>query len=258
MGRFLAQGRLVLADDMGLGKTTQAIGCRHALYDAGRVERGLLVVAARAQAAVAARVARDPTRRSGSSTATPASGARSTPTTRRGFLVTNYEQLIATSTPSARWSPELVVLDEAQRIKNWATKTALREAPRRPRTAWCSPGRRWRTGSTSWRRSSSGSTTGARAQVAPRALAHARTATAGAKCRGAEPRHAARRAWPAACCAGRAQGGARQLPPRTDTRVPVEMTEQQRDAHDELNQPIAQLRAHRAAAAADARRSSCA
>ena len=31
----------------------------------------------------------------------------------------------ATSRSSARWDPDLVVLDEAQRIKNWATKTAL-------------------------------------------------------------------------------------------------------------------------------------
>jgi hypothetical protein len=38
-----------------------------------------------------------------------------------------------------------------------------------------------------------------------------------------------------------------QLPPRTDTRVPVEMTEQQRAEHDELIQPIAELvhRSHR-------------
>ena len=32
-----------------------------------------------------------------------------------------------------------------------------------------------------------------------------------------------------------------QLPSRTDTRVPIEMTEEQMDAHDDLNQPIAQL-----------------
>ncbi len=32
-----------------------------------------------------------------------------------------------------------------------------------------------------------------------------------------------------------------QLPPRTDTRVPVELTEVQQAAHDDLNQPIAQL-----------------
>jgi SNF2 family DNA or RNA helicase len=34
-----------------------------------------------------------------------------------------------------------------------------------------------------------------------------------------------------------------QLPARTDTRIPVEMTREQRDAHDALNQPIAMLAA---------------
>jgi SNF2 family DNA or RNA helicase len=33
----------------------------------------------------------------------------------------------------------------------------------------------------------------------------------------------------------------KQLPPRSDTRVPVEMTPQQRAEHDELNDPIARL-----------------
>jgi hypothetical protein len=32
-----------------------------------------------------------------------------------------------------------------------------------------------------------------------------------------------------------------QLPPRTDVRVPIEMTDAQMDAHEDLNQPIAQL-----------------
>jgi SNF2 family DNA or RNA helicase len=32
-----------------------------------------------------------------------------------------------------------------------------------------------------------------------------------------------------------------QLPPRVDTRVPVELTSVQREAHDDLRQPIARL-----------------
>src|SRR6266508_3567851 len=44
--RFLSRGRLLLADDMGLGKTAQAIAACHALWHAGRVRRGLLVVPA--------------------------------------------------------------------------------------------------------------------------------------------------------------------------------------------------------------------
>ena len=36
-----------------------------------------------------------------------------------GFLVTNYEQVVRDLDVIAAWSPDLVVLDEAQRIKNW-------------------------------------------------------------------------------------------------------------------------------------------
>jgi hypothetical protein len=43
----------------------------------------------------------------------------------RGFLVSSYEQLIRDLDLVHAWGPDLVVLDEAQRIKNWATKTAL-------------------------------------------------------------------------------------------------------------------------------------
>ena len=44
---------------------------------------------------------------------------------KEGFLIINYEQLLRDLEIVQRWDPDLVVLDEAQRIKNWATKTAL-------------------------------------------------------------------------------------------------------------------------------------
>jgi hypothetical protein len=44
---------------------------------------------------------------------------------RRGFLLGNYEQLLRDLDIVCEWTPDIVVLDEAQRIKNWATKTAL-------------------------------------------------------------------------------------------------------------------------------------
>lgn len=41
------------------------------------------------------------------------------------FTITNYEQIVADSLDiNARLRPDIVILDEAQRIKNWATKTA--------------------------------------------------------------------------------------------------------------------------------------
>src|SRR4029078_7535995 len=45
--------------------------------------------------------------------------------TPEGFLIINYEQLRRDRETVRSWAPDLVVLDEAQRIKNWATKTAL-------------------------------------------------------------------------------------------------------------------------------------
>ena len=41
-----------------------------------------------------------------------------------GFLIANYEQLLRDLEVMRLWKPDLVVLDQAQRIKNWATKTA--------------------------------------------------------------------------------------------------------------------------------------
>ena len=122
--RFLAQGRLVLADDMGLGKTTQAAVAATVLHDAGVVRRGLLVV----PAALKPQWEREWRAISSASLRVVDGGADERraiyASTRRGFLVTNYEQVIKDLDAIADWAPELVVLDEAQRIKNWATKTA--------------------------------------------------------------------------------------------------------------------------------------
>ena len=41
------------------------------------------------------------------------------------MFIINYEQLLRDLDIVRAWSPDIVVLDEAQRIKNWATKTAL-------------------------------------------------------------------------------------------------------------------------------------
>ncbi len=42
----------------------------------------------------------------------------------RGFLIVNYELLLRDLEPLGATRPDLVILDEAQRIKNWHTKTA--------------------------------------------------------------------------------------------------------------------------------------
>jgi SNF2 family DNA or RNA helicase len=40
------------------------------------------------------------------------------------FTITNYDTVHADLDVIAGWSPDLVILDEAQRIKNWSTRTA--------------------------------------------------------------------------------------------------------------------------------------
>lgn len=122
--RLLDSGRLLLADDMGLGKTAQAIAACHALHRSGAVRRGLLVVPAPLKSqwrrewlafsdAPVEVVEGPPPRR-----------RRLYATTREGFLVINYELLLRDGEALEAWAPEMVVLDEAQRIKNAHTQTA--------------------------------------------------------------------------------------------------------------------------------------
>ncbi len=123
--QFLSWGRMMLADDMGLGKTAQATAACHALYREGRVKRGLIIVPTSLKPQWL--------REWREFTDTPALIVEGAPaeraelyrSTRRGFLIVNYEQLLRDFDWMEQWEPEIIVLDEAQRIRNWATKTAL-------------------------------------------------------------------------------------------------------------------------------------
>jgi len=240
--RFFERGRLLLADDMGLGKTAQAIAACHALWHTGRVRRGLLVV----PAALKPQWLREWQ----FFTDAPAVVIEGTPDQRRavfeacgrGFLLGNYEQLIRDIDVVREWIPDIVVLDEAQRIKNWATKTALTVKRLDP------PYRLVLTGTPmenrldelasivewvddlalepKWRLTAWHTTTPAegKAEIAgARNLDTLRTRLA-------------------TCMVRRVrQAVLSQLPPRTDTRIPIEMTAEQMDEHDALNVPIAQI-----------------
>ena len=159
--RFLSRGRLLLADDMGLGKTAQAIAACHALLRAGQVRRGLLIVPAALKPQwlrewqlftdVPVAVVDGSARRS---------AARIYQDSRRGFLIVNYEQLLRDLAAVHGWAPG------PRRPRRGAADQelgdqdgGLREAARSRATASSSPARRWRTGSTSSPRSSTGSTT---------------------------------------------------------------------------------------------------
>ncbi|HVH47315.1 MAG TPA: DEAD/DEAH box helicase, partial [Labilithrix sp.] len=240
--RILAAGRLLLADDMGLGKTTQAIAACHALFESGRVKRGLVIVPASLKAQWL--------REWSETTPVPAAVVDGTPDERArtyrkleaGFLILNYEQLLRDAEHIQALRPDIVVLDEAQRIKNYATKSAIYVKALAPEYRLVLTGTpmenrleelasildwvddvalspKWRLVPwyTQWDGDGGKGKTGARNLETLRA-----------------------RLQPCVVRRVRKEVLA-QLPPRTDTRVPVEMTPQQVAEHEELVQPIARL-----------------
>ncbi|HEX3696586.1 MAG TPA: DEAD/DEAH box helicase [Polyangia bacterium] len=239
--RFLAEGRLVLADDMGLGKTTQAIVGAGALYDARVVRRGLLVVPASLKPQWEREwqaVSDAPLRLVEGGAEDRRSLYRST---QRGFLVTNYEQVVRDFDVITAWAPDLVVLDEAQRIKNWATKTALIVKRLKPDFRLVLTGTPMENrleelaSIVEW--------------VDDRALEpkwrlvpwHSTYADGKQEVIGARNLDLLRKRLAPVLLRRVRSEVLSQLPVRQDTVIPVELTAEQREAHDDLNQPIAKL-----------------
>lgn len=239
--RFLSEGRLLLADDMGLGKTAQAIVSIDVLWRARRVRRVLVI----APASLKPQWSREWVQFSD----LPVLVVEGTPEERRrlyesrksGIFIINYEQLIRDLEVVRGWSPDLVVLDEAQRIKNWATKTALSVKGLAP------PFRLVLTGTPMENRIEE--LASVVEWVDDLALepkwrlnaAHAIRADGRGEVKGVR-RLATLRDRLKGCMIRRIrQEVLDQLPPRTDVRVPVELTEAQRGEHDALIQPIASL-----------------
>ena len=115
--------RAVLADDMGLGKTLQAIAASAWLVDEGRAERVLVVC----PASLKHQWAREIERFTGKSVRVVGGNTRARAVQyRQGatFTIVNYELLMRDLTRVQATQPDVLVVDEAQRIKNWRTKTA--------------------------------------------------------------------------------------------------------------------------------------
>src|SRR6266540_1707394 len=239
--RFLLRGRVLLADDMGLGKTAQAIAASHALWRSGRVRRGLVVVPAALKPqwlrewqlftdAPAAVIDGNPAQRRAAFDAC-----------RRGFLLSNYEQLIRDLDVVRDWPPDLVVLDEAQRIKNWATKTALTVKRLNP------PYRLVLTGTPMENRIDELASIvewvdDLALEPKWRLVPWHTTPVDGTTEIGGVRNLDTLRSRLAGCMIRRTRKEVlSQLPERTDTRIPIEMTPEQVEEHDALNMPIAQL-----------------
>jgi len=116
-------GRAILADDMGLGKTLQAIAACRVLADLEGVERVLIVC----PASLKHQWAQEIERFDGATVEViqgPIPIRKFQYRRRARFTIVNYELAIRDGALIADLAPDILILDEAQRIKNWRTKTA--------------------------------------------------------------------------------------------------------------------------------------
>jgi hypothetical protein len=124
---FLAsRGRALLADDMGLGKTAQAIAAMVRLMRTDDVRRTLIVC----PASLKRQWEREIERFAGLGADRvqvirgPAEVRRRAYADPREVLITSYELARIDEREIVTLAPDLLILDEAQRIKNWRTRTA--------------------------------------------------------------------------------------------------------------------------------------
>ena len=127
--------RALLADEMGLGKTIQAIAACALLHRLAQAARVLVVTPASLKTEWEEQIQQftelpyqlvfgNRSKRLKAYEAAAGRPAGETPAPLPFFTIVNYEQMLADALEvNQRLRPDIVVLDEAQRIKNWSTKT---------------------------------------------------------------------------------------------------------------------------------------
>ncbi|MDB5313645.1 MAG: rapA 2 [Gemmataceae bacterium] len=121
---FLAcRGRSILGDDMGLGKTVQTLAAVELLARERNVQRALVVAPASVKYQWESEIRKF--------TGRPVQVIDGGPDARKDqyarptfYRLMNYEQVVRDREAVNAWKPDVIVLDEAQRIKNWEAKTS--------------------------------------------------------------------------------------------------------------------------------------
>jgi superfamily II DNA or RNA helicase len=116
--------RAMLADDMGLGKTVQAIAAAALLKEMRDIQKAVVICPASLKHQWAREI-----RRFTSLSVTVVEGnlleRRSLYADASFFKIINYELVRFDMDELLKLHPDLIILDEAQRIKNWRAKTAM-------------------------------------------------------------------------------------------------------------------------------------
>jgi SNF2 family DNA or RNA helicase len=121
---FLAcRGRSILGDDMGLGKTIQTLAAVELLARERGIGKVLVVAPASVKYQWEGEIRKFTSR--------PVQVIEGGPEARRDqysqptfYRLVNYEQVVRDRDAINAWEPDVIVLDEAQRIKNWEAKTS--------------------------------------------------------------------------------------------------------------------------------------
>jgi superfamily II DNA or RNA helicase len=120
-------GRVLIGDDMGLGKTIQAIAATEILARHFGVSKVLVICPTSLKYQWQSEIARF-SGRQGENAVRVINGGRAQRQIDYGSddfcKITNYEKLKPDLDLTAAWAPELVIVDEAQRVKNWNTIAA--------------------------------------------------------------------------------------------------------------------------------------
>lgn len=124
--RAARAGRLLLADEMGLGKTVQAIAAAELLARHAGVGKVLVVCPTSLKHQWQREITRF-TGRDGDQVQVLQGlrPARQTQWPAEAFCkIVNYETLVRDADLAEAWGPQLLIIDEAQRVKNWDTRAA--------------------------------------------------------------------------------------------------------------------------------------